>query len=61
MEEKEEELEDAQLKVVDAFERLKICQECEKYLAQAKICGMCKCFMPLKTRIERAKCPLGKW
>lgn len=50
-----------QIKVIDAYERIKICQQCDKYLSTAKICRVCKCFMPAKTRIKQAKCPIGKW
>lgn len=49
------------LKAVDAYERLKVCEECDKYLKMAKICSACKCFMPLKTRLRQTKCPLEKW
>ena len=50
-----------QIKVIDAYERIKICEQCDKYLKAAKICRVCKCFMPAKTRIKQAKCPIGKW
>jgi len=26
-----------------------------------KVCKVCKCFMPLKAKLKRTKCPLGKW
>lgn len=50
------------LKPTDAyFQRLVICQECDKYIKMAKICSVCKCFMPLKIRLRESKCPLDKW
>ena len=50
-----------QLKAIEAYERLQICQECDKYIKLAKICRECKCFMPLKTRFRSSTCPLEKW
>jgi hypothetical protein len=40
--------------------RYKICEECDKFL-KSKQCSECGCFMPLKTRLNMAQCPLGKW
>lgn len=54
-------VEQVYMKAVDAHERLKVCESCDKYLKNAKICGVCKCFMPMKTRLRMAKCPLGRW
>lgn len=45
----------------EAYERIKICQECEKFLKLPRICGKCKCFIPSKSRWRNSKCPLGKW
>lgn len=46
--------------------RMTLCKECEKYRAKTRTCappwqGGCGCFLPAKTLIIRAKCPLGKW
>ena len=41
-------------------ERMAICQQCPE-LSDLKICGKCRCMMPLKTKIPKAKCPIGKW
>lgn len=49
------------LKTAEAYERIKVCESCDKYLKRAKICGECKCFMPAKSRLRYADCPLGKW
>jgi len=53
-------------------ERLGTCQACEHYVAATKSCGplvteaftdspLCGCFMPAKTKLKTASCPLGKW
>jgi hypothetical protein len=42
-------------------ERIEICQVCDKFNKTWKICKECKCFMPLKTKIRWAACPLNKW
>lgn len=42
-------------------ERLKVCRECEFFKPRFEKCGKCGCFMQLKTELENAKCPIGKW
>ncbi len=61
LEKRAEEISKYYLSAVDAYERLKVCEGCDKYLKMAKICSACKCFMPLKTRLRQTKCPLEKW
>jgi recombinational DNA repair protein RecR len=43
-------------------ERMAICKKCP-HLKKWKVCDICKCFMPLKTKIRWAECPLEdpKW
>lgn len=41
--------------------RLEICKQCEFFIPITAQCSRCGCFMKLKTRLERANCPLGKW
>ena len=41
--------------------RLKICQECPMYRPKSNTCKKCGCFMKLKTQLQHAKCPIGKW
>lgn len=42
-------------------ERLAICYECP-FLNQITVaCTKCHCFMKLKTKLEKATCPVGKW
>lgn len=45
--------------IIDA--RLEICKVCEFYRARTNQCRKCGCFMKLKTKLEHAKCPIGKW
>ena len=37
-------------------ERMAICKKCP-HLNKWKVCDICKCFMPLKTKIRWAECP----
>ena len=41
-------------------ERWDACNGCE-FLTEKLRCKKCGCFMRLKTRIARMKCPMGKW
>lgn len=41
--------------------RLSICKECPEFIKLTKQCKKCGCFMHLKTRLEKASCPIGKW
>ena len=42
-------------------EKLAICKQCEKFNDTIKVCGVCLCFMPAKTRLPGQSCPLNKW
>ena len=42
-------------------QRYLICKQCDRFDNKFKICGECKCFMPVKSRIPGTTCPLGKW
>jgi hypothetical protein len=44
-----------------AAARLEICQSCEWLRPKTQTCKKCGCFMQLKTQLEQATCPLGKW
>jgi len=44
-----------------ATARLEICQSCDWFRQRSQTCRKCGCFMKLKTQLEEAKCPLGKW
>ena len=41
--------------------RLEICNGCEFFRKATNQCKKCGCFMKLKTTLEKAKCPIGKW
>lgn len=40
--------------------RMNICRSCE-FLLVTKQCDKCKCYMPAKTALSNAECPIGKW
>jgi len=42
-------------------ERYGICKTCENFNDTFKKCGVCHCFMPIKTQFKMFKCPKGKW
>ena len=42
-------------------ERLAICRECPFFDKRMLKCKKCGCFMKLKTTLEKASCPIGKW
>jgi hypothetical protein len=44
-----------------ASERLQICKQCPELIAITNQCKKCGCFMNVKTKLDSAKCPLGKW
>lgn len=41
--------------------RLNICKKCENYINLTTTCKLCGCFMIIKTKIDSASCPIGKW
>jgi hypothetical protein len=41
-------------------ERMAICEACDKFMV-TKQCSKCGCFMPTKTALAYAACPLEKW
>ena len=53
-------------------DRLHTCRACEHYVVSTRSCGplvteaftdspLCGCYMPAKTKLKVASCPLGKW
>jgi len=42
-------------------DRMDICNKCEFLINMTKQCMKCGCFMEIKTRIDNAYCPIGKW
>lgn len=45
----------------DSTNRLSICLTCQELIKLTRQCKQCGCFMELKTKLQDAKCPLGKW
>jgi hypothetical protein len=41
--------------------RLEICKGCEHLIKVTTQCTKCGCFMNLKTKLQAAACPIGKW
>lgn len=44
-----------------AEERYNICLQCPELINFTKQCKKCGCFMAVKTKLQQAACPLGKW
>jgi hypothetical protein len=44
-----------------ADQRFKLCQSCPEFISLTTQCKKCGCFMKAKTKLEMAKCPIGKW
>ena len=44
-----------------AKQRLDICLSCPELIKLTVQCKKCGCFMAAKTKLESAKCPIGKW
>ena len=45
----------------EEMSRLDICRSCDKYIKVTSTCKECGCFMVLKTKLKKSKCPLDKW
>jgi hypothetical protein len=45
----------------DYNERESICDSCPRLFRPTFQCKECGCFMKIKTKIDSAICPLGKW
>jgi hypothetical protein len=41
--------------------RFDICKACPELIALTSQCKKCGCIMSLKTKIEKAVCPIGNW
>lgn len=44
-----------------AEQRLAICKSCEHLREKFTQCGLCGCFMEIKSRFPDQKCPANKW
>jgi hypothetical protein len=45
----------------EADRRFSICKGCPELISLTSQCKKCGCIMKLKTQLELAECPLGKW
>lgn len=41
--------------------RYAICKQCPELIKSTSQCKKCGCIMRLKTKLEKATCPIGKW
>lgn len=41
--------------------RFSICNGCPEFFKASGQCKKCGCFMSVKTKLDAAKCPIGKW
>jgi hypothetical protein len=44
-----------------AKQRYIICQDCPSLISLTKQCKKCGCIMPMKVKLEKSACPIGKW
>ena len=44
-----------------ASNRFDICKSCPELIKLTSQCKKCGCLMHLKTKLEKATCPIGKW
>ena len=44
-----------------AEKRYNVCKFCPELIKISKQCKKCGCFMAIKTKLEKATCPIGKW
>lgn len=43
------------------YQRLSVCESCEKLEKDSYRCTECGCFMKTKTQLAASSCPIGKW
>ena len=43
-----------------AQDRIEVCVKCENF-TPVRTCTQCGCFMPAKTKVTTAVCPINKW
>jgi Family of unknown function (DUF6171) len=41
--------------------RLATCNSCPYRIESVNLCSKCGCFIPAKTKLAGAGCPIGKW
>jgi hypothetical protein len=45
----------------EASARFSICESCPFLIKATSQCSKCGCFMNLKTKLQKATCPVGNW
>jgi hypothetical protein len=45
----------------DSNNRLNTCRACPEFMKLTSLCKKCGCNMLFKTKLQEAKCPIGKW
>jgi hypothetical protein len=45
----------------DSSRRFSLCLSCPELIKFTSQCKKCGCFMRIKTKLEHASCPIGKW
>lgn len=45
----------------EASRRFDICRSCPELIKLTNQCKKCGCLMHLKTKLQAATCPMGKW
>ncbi len=48
-------------KIYTSEERIRMCESCEYFKSGTRQCGICWCFMDIKTKMKNKSCPKGKW
>jgi len=41
--------------------RMQTCRDCEHFQKKTVTCAICHCFLPAKTTLPGAFCPIDKW
>ena len=44
-----------------AEKRFSICKGCPELIKLTHQCKKCRCFMSVKSKLQNATCPIGKW
>lgn len=45
----------------ESEKRMELCKACDNFQQTIKICKQCGCFMPIKVKLIKSECPIGKW
>lgn len=42
-------------------QRIALCNECPNLFTPTRSCKLCGCFIDLKTKNQKSRCPINKW